>query len=183
MNDLNKPPTTSRNDFDLTALYKALEAQREARGLTWQQATREINRQAEGQKTSRALSASTVKGLPKRIAAEGDGVLQMLRWLNRSPESFIAGYNPIADETTTSLPEVPPNKVLRFDTKSLYEALNNHRLARGMTWKQLASEIGGTNPESLQYLAHGGRTWFPMVTRITQYLGQPAARFTRATDR
>jgi len=61
---------------------------------------------------------STVKGVATRAVAEGDGALQMLRWLNRVPESFMPG-NPQLDEASARLPEVPPNKVLRFDTKKM----------------------------------------------------------------
>src|SRR4051812_21369707 len=75
-------------DFDLAALYDALDAQRRARGLTWAAATREINCFSTA---GHPMSASTITGVKSRAIVEGDGVLQMLLWLGRSPESFVPG--------------------------------------------------------------------------------------------
>ena len=75
-------------EFDVDALYAALDAQRQARGLTWAGLAREINRQFE-RVPVRAISVSTITGMRKRRVIEGDGVLQMLRWLGRTPESFV----------------------------------------------------------------------------------------------
>src|SRR6185295_3414637 len=80
---------TRQTDFDLAALHHALDAQRQARGITWEKLVREINRnRASG---VHPIARSTVAGLPTKAVAEGDGILQMLRWLNRSPESFVPG--------------------------------------------------------------------------------------------
>src|SRR5262245_24614085 len=72
------------NDFSLAALFAALDAQRQARGLSWSQAVGEMSRQVEHVRVH-PLSASTVTSLRTKAAAEGDGVLQMLLWLHRSP--------------------------------------------------------------------------------------------------
>lgn len=164
-------------DFSLSALYAALDAQRVARGLSWTQAMREINRQSV-QPSIHPISASTVKGLRTKSVAEGDGVLQMLLWLNRSPESFIPGSQGSDD---TSLPEVPSNQTLRFDTKKLYTALETKRAETGMTWAQLANKIG-VSASNLTHLSKGGRTGFPHVARITRWLKLPVAHFTRLSD-
>jgi hypothetical protein len=122
------------------------------------------------------MSASTVKGVGTRTVAEGDGVLAMLRWLNRTPESFMPGH---ADGAR--LPEVPAGKVLRFDTRKMHAALEAQRVARGMTWEQVAKEVG-LGASGLKHLANGGRTAFPQVMRIVRWLGRPAAEFTRMSD-
>src|SRR5262245_40509974 len=75
-------PMTTAGEFSLHALYVALDAQRCARGLSWRQATREINRDVERQAVH-PVSASTITGTRTKAMAEGDGVLQMLLWLNR----------------------------------------------------------------------------------------------------
>jgi hypothetical protein len=83
----------STGDFDLKALYVALDEQRQARGLTWAQATREIN--AVGPPAPRhPIATSTITGLRTKTMAEGAGVLQMLRWLCRAPESFVDNLPP-----------------------------------------------------------------------------------------
>jgi hypothetical protein len=89
-------------DFSLRALYKALDAQRRKRGISWAEATRQMGGRSE-KTLGLALSPSTVQATRVRRNAEGDGVLAMLGWLNRSPESFVPGYNE-ADDTLTRLP-------------------------------------------------------------------------------
>ncbi|MGH9780408.1 MAG: hypothetical protein ACRD33_01195 [Candidatus Acidiferrales bacterium] len=175
-------------DFSLRSLYEALDAQRGARGLSWAQATREMKGQSKARPfspaagpaaVSHALSTSTVQGTRMRAVAEGDGVLQMLRWLNRTPESFVPGH-PQAESVSARLPVVPAGRVLRFDTKRIFAALDLQRRERKMTWMQVATEAG-VGVSSLRHLSQGGRTAFPQVMRILRWLGRPAARFTRVS--
>jgi hypothetical protein len=153
----------SLSDFSLAALYRALDAQRQARGLSWLQVTREINRLPDGAPV-RAISVSTMTSLRAKGVAEADGVLQMLLWLKRTPESFVPGH-PDRDDATTRLPDVPPHRILRFDTRKLHAALDAKRRARTLTWAQVAGEIG-LGVSTLTHLAKGGRTGFPPVMRI-----------------
>jgi len=164
-------------DFDIGALYAALDSQRQARGLSWQQAVREINTLFE-RTPARPVSASTVTGMRSRAVIDGDGALQILRWLGRTPESFVPGV-----QETAALPDVGPDRILRFDAKKIYSALDVQRAERGMTWKQVAEEIGGFSAAMLTRLSQGGRVGFPHVMRIIRWLGRPAAFFTRASDR
>jgi uncharacterized protein YfiM (DUF2279 family) len=166
-------------DFDVGELYDAIDAQRRARGLSWQAVAREINR-GFGQTRSRPISVSTVRGLrDKTFGVEGDGVLQMLLWLDRTPESFVPGH-PLAGAANAKLPRLDAERILRFDTRSIHAALDAKRRARGMSWADVAAEIGGFGAASLTRLANGGRTGFPHVMRIVAWLGEPAATFTRA---
>src|SRR5262245_16365800 len=82
-----KEIVTDFRDFDLAALFDALDAQRQARGLSWAEVMREVNRGI----ATRAVASSTVTRLRTQKVAEADGVLQMLRWLRRAPESFVPG--------------------------------------------------------------------------------------------
>ncbi len=168
----------ARPDFSLRSLYEALDAQREARGLTWTAAVREMSAPFT-RGLSRPLAVSTVTGLRTKAVAEGDGVLQMLRWLGRTPESFIPGSKP---DPSTTLPAVGPDQVLRFDTTRLHDALNQARVARGLTWQQIANDVDVT-PSSLTHLSTGSRTGFPHVARLTGWLGVPVAQFIRITRR
>src|SRR5579872_557932 len=101
-----------QSEFSLNDLYRALNVERCARGLSWAQAAREIGRIPE----ARSISPSTLAGLRSRTAAEGDGVLQMLLWLRRSPESFIPEH-PAANHAEFALPDPPARQILRFDTQ------------------------------------------------------------------
>jgi hypothetical protein len=164
-------------DFDVDALYEALDAQRRARAMSWEQAARAISAQFRDA-PSRPLAPSTLTGMRGRSVLEGDGVLQMLRWLGRAPESFVPGL-----AGAPPLPDVPPNRILRFDTKRIHAAPDARRAERGMTWKEVAGEIPGSTAASLTRLAKGGRTGFPDVARIAAWLGCPVASLTRAFDR
>lgn len=167
-------------DFSLAALYKALDAERGARRLTWSAAVRQMSGSFT-QGGSRPLALSTVKGLRTKAVAEGDGVLQMLRWLGRSPESFVDGAS---TEAGTSLPAAGADQVLRLDTRRLHAALNAARAERGLTWAQVADAIGGrTTQSTLAHLSKGGRTGFPNVMRLTRWLDAPLAHFVRVTRR
>jgi hypothetical protein len=165
------------DDFDVDALYAALDEQRRARGLSWQGAAREISG-AFALTPARPVSGSTLSGMLKRRVIEGDGVLQMLRWLDRAPESFVPGNGGGAP-----LPRVPADKILRFDTRAIYASLDARRRERGLTWAQVANEIGGLRPAALTRLANRGRTAFPDVIRVARWLGRSVASLTWVTRR
>jgi hypothetical protein len=170
-----RPGHASR--FELGALYAALDEQRQARGLSWSAALREIARTSE-RKAAHNISLSTLKGLAKSRVAEADGVLQVLLWLRRSPESFVSGHDMQAGNP---LPDVPSDKILRFDTQKLHAALANRLKEQSVSWDDIANETGWSVP-SLMHLSKGGRTSFPAVMRLCKWLGQPAAQFTRLSD-
>jgi hypothetical protein len=96
VNDLM--PYVPQSDFDINALYDALNAQRRARGLSWEAVARQISGRFADVRSARAVSASTLSGLQRRSIVEGDGVLQMLLWLRRTPESFVAALGAAAEE-------------------------------------------------------------------------------------
>jgi hypothetical protein len=167
-------------DFSLKALYEALDEQRRSRGLTWAAAAREINGIAPGERAEgHPIATSTITGLQSKTVAEGDGILGMLLWLRRTPESFIPGFED-ADAKRFRLPEgLSKEQCLRWDTRKLHAALNAQRRERHMTWSQVAQAIGGCTPGMLMNLSKGGRVGFPGVMRLVRWLDQPAAAFTR----
>lgn len=151
--------------FDLEALRKALDERRQTLGLTWGEVGAELG-----------VAASTLSNLGTRRTAEGDGVLRAVAWLGRSPESFVPGRLPASCEM-----QLPPQpRGLRFDARALYAALDVERVARGMTWQEVARSSGVGNAATLTRLRAGGRVMFPAVMRMLMWLGVPAARFVRA---
>ena len=172
---------TGASDFDVAALHAALDEARQARGLTWPQLAREISGVFKGSFAT-PISPSTLTGMRDRRQIEADGVLQMLIWLKRTPESFVPGCNATARESL-ALPSVRPDQILRFDARAIYAALEGRRVERGITWAQVAGEIGGFRAAGLRRLAKGGRVGFPSVMRIARWLGRPAESLTHAVDR
>lgn len=63
--------------FDTRALYAALDAERQARGVTWAQVSRETG-----------VSVSGLTNTRKGGRLEVDGMLAMVEWLGRTVESF-----------------------------------------------------------------------------------------------
>jgi hypothetical protein len=160
--------------FDLKALYDAIDEQRRVRGITWTVVAREVNRT---NTRLRPIALSTITSLKHKRVGEGDGILQMLIWLGRTPESFVPGL-PDASAERFRLPQPGPGRILRWDTRALHSALNAQRGARGLTWADVAREVGGFTPGMMTRLAGGGRIGFPRVMRLVKWLGRPAAEFT-----
>lgn len=161
-------------DFDLAALAEALDARRSELGLTWQelaiQATDRPSRRSD-----RRIAASTFKGMSQRGSVRDTVVLQALRWLGRSPESFVPGLPETSEHT---LPDSAAGRPA-LDTRAIYQAMNEKRAARELTWRDVANELGaGFNPGKLTRLAGGTGIGFPRVMRIFQWLERPVAEFT-----
>ena len=66
--------------FDLAGLHRAVDAERQLRGLSWAALAREIG-----------VAASTIRRFATADDAEADGVLLVVRWLNAAPEDFVPG--------------------------------------------------------------------------------------------
>jgi len=167
--------------FDMRALQAALDAERRARKLTWDQLAAEISEPFKIT-PSIPISVSTLRTMTAKRSVTSAVVLQVLRWLRRTPESFLLGRDqpPAPGE---ALPEAGPGQILRFDTAAIHAALDARRRERGLTWKEVASEIRGFTPGMLTNLAHGPLIGFPRVMGLTQWLGRPAADFVRVRSR
>src|SRR5579875_1934659 len=88
------PPDPGR--FNPPALYEALDAQRQARGLTWADVGRELG-----------IAPSTLTRTRLGGRMEVDGMLAMVRWLGRTAESFTYGYQPPTPGTSEPTNEKP----------------------------------------------------------------------------
>lgn len=161
----------------MQALQAALEEARLARDLTWAALTAEINRAFKGT-TSIPISMSTLRGMSKKSSVTSAVVLQTLRWLERTPESFLMGGSADAKDDER-LPEPGPGRVLRFDTRAMYDALDAERIKRGMKWKEVARELPGFTENMLRNLAAGPLIGFPRVMMIPQWLRRSAVSFVR----
>ncbi len=64
----------------------------------------------------------------------------------------------------------------RFDTRALYEALDEQRLARGLSWEQVATELG-VSSTTLRNTARGGRLEVDGMLRMVGWLGRTVESF------
>jgi hypothetical protein len=178
---MNRKLELAMNRFSMPACYAELDKQRLARDLSWIQLAAEINRPFETT-PSIPISPGTLRDMLKKRSVTSAVVLQVLRWLGRTPESFLSDLTR-SSSPNEQLPEAGLDRILRFDTRAIYEALQLERLRRGLTWQQLANELRGFTASMLTNLENGPLIGFPRVMTLTQWLGLPAATFVRSRSR
>jgi hypothetical protein len=169
-------------EFDGKALYAALDAKRQAEGLSWPAAAAAIWNmapalnavRAERGLTNHPISPSTLHSLGKRGNTSCQHALFFLHWLGRTPESFLAG---VASDAGAPLPACGPGRRPRWDLKALHAGLNDARTSRGATWAHAAQELH-CQPGQLTGLKTARyATGIGLAMRITQWVGRPAADF------
>jgi hypothetical protein len=101
--------------------------------------------------------------------------LFMLRWLGRSPESFVPGS--VLDAESTALPAAGTDRRLRWNLKRLYEALDAQRRERDMTWAELARELRCTPSQLTGIRKARFAIGMRLAMRIVAWLGRPARDF------
>jgi hypothetical protein len=167
--------------FDMQGFHHYLDEERRKRGLGWVELAEEVNRPFINT-PSIPIHPATLRDMPKKRSVTSAVVLQVLRWLDNSPEAFLVPSFPGSLEET-ALPRTKMNQVLRLDTQALHAELNAERQRRGMTWAQVAKELPGFQVGMLTNLASGPLIGFPRVMLLTQWLDLPLARFVRARSR
>jgi len=169
-------------EFDGKALYAALDAKRRAEGLSWPGAAAAIWNMAPALNAARdarglanhLISPSTLQSLGKRGNTSCQHALFFLRWLGRTPESFLVGAGLDAG---MPLPACGPDRRPRWDLKALHAGLNEARASRGATWAQTAQDLR-CQPGQLTGLRSARfATGMGLAMRITQWVCRPAADF------
>lgn len=167
--------------FDAAALYLALDARRAELGLSWQGVADQIwdlSSDLNDRRRDHPLSPSTLTGIAKKPRTSCQHALFMLRWLGRTPESFLRGAS--ANDRRFALPDVGPDRRLRWSLKLLYAAMDEKRQQLELTWSALAL-ILGCSPNQLTGLRTAKyATGMDLAMRIVQWVGRPAADFVYA---
>jgi hypothetical protein len=178
---MNRKVELAKKRFSMPDFHAELDRQRRARGLSWTQLAAEINRPFETT-PSIPISPGTLRDMLKKRSVTSAVVLQVLRWLGRIPESFLSDPTRSASPNER-LPEAGLDKILRLDTRAIYEALQLERRRRSLTWQQLANELPGFTASMLTNLENGPLIGFPRVMTLTQWLDLPVATFVRSRSR
>ena len=71
---------------------------------------------------------------------------------------------------------------IRFDAKALYNAMDEQRRARGLTWTEVGRELG-ISPSTLTRTRLGGRMEVDGMLAMVRWLGRTVESFTRQTGR
>jgi hypothetical protein len=167
-------------EFSVIDLYEALDAKRLAGDLSWQQVADEIWDLSEvlnDRRHDHPISPSTLKGMRQRDATSCQHALFMLRWLDRSPESFLQGPS---NSHVVPLPGVGPDRRLRWNLARLYDAMNAERRERGLSWPDLAETLRCTPSQLTGLRTAKFATGMKLAMRIVQWLNRPAADFVYA---
>lgn len=164
--------------FSVRRLAAATDAERQRRGLSWRQAAADIWEQSADLNALRddhPLAASTLAGMADRGGVSCQHALFVLRWLGRSPESFLVGGEQV--DETYDLPPAGANQRLRWDLAATYEALNARRLEQGLSWPELARLLR-CSPNQLTGLRTARfAVDMQLAMKIAQWLETPAITF------
>lgn len=167
----------SSGDFDVVAFHAAVDDARAARGLTWAGVARELNAPIAHLANVRPYSASTLYGMTAKRPdlLNPHMVMNLLRWLGRTAESFMPGHPDAA--VAARIPDSVPPGLGRWNLFALKAALEAECAERGMTQPEAAAEIG-VAPETLRKVQAGrGNIGISSLVRITIWLGRPATDF------
>lgn len=170
-------------DFDIGALFDALDSQRRNRALGWQGVAQELWNQSAALNARRhdhPISASTLTGMVKLGDTSCQHALFVLRWLGRTPESFMPGST--ADAKRTALPFAGADQRLRWNLQELYGALDLQRRERSLTWAELAHELH-CSPSQLSGIKRARfAIGMRLAMRIVKWLDRPARDFIYAAN-
>lgn len=173
--------TATTAGFDGAALIRALDEQREHRGLNWNELADALHGQS-SELNDELGDHGLCQGALVRTARRGTMSCQyaliLLRWLGRPPEDFLAG--PAVDVGDTRLPDAGPDRRLRWDLPRLYAVLDEQRRERGLTWVALGHELG-CSPGRLTNLRTARLADMGLAMQVTQWVGRPAAGFVDST--
>jgi hypothetical protein len=168
----------SLSTFDATALYAAMDARRIQDGLSWRQVADQIWDQSSvlnQRRNDHPISPSTLTGIATRRETSCQHALFMLRWLGRTPESFLSP--PVPDSRDHALPSVGRDRRLRWNLAALYDALNARRIEQQLTWEDLATQLRCTASQLTGIKTAKFAIGMRLAMNIVQWLERPAATF------
>jgi hypothetical protein len=164
--------------FDVGALFAALDDKRTTSGLSWPKVADqlwELSSVLNDRRRDHPISPSTLRNMAGNPRISCQHALFMLRWLGRTPESFLTGAT--GDDAQFVLPRAGPDRRLRWALKLLYASMDEKRRHEGQTWSTLAGVLG-CSPNQLTGLRTAKfATGMDLAMRIVQWLGRPAADF------
>jgi len=175
-----KPAIATRPRFDGIALYEAMDAERIERGFSWRQVADQIWAQSEQlnrRRRDHPISPSTLTGIARRRDCTCQHALFILRWLGRSPESFVG-----RTERRFALPQSGPDRRLRWDLQALYDALDARRREQQLSWVELARQVGCSQHQLTGIRTARYAIGMKLAMSLVQWLDEPAARFIYAAE-
>jgi hypothetical protein len=165
-------------EFDIDALFAALDERRLAEGLSWTGVANEIwqlSAELNEKRRDHPIAPATLSGMRKRGNTSCQHALFMLRWLGAAPEDFVASPRP--GTVGVPLPVADSAHRLRWSLVALHKTLDHARTERGATWEQAARRLSCTPSQLTGLRTAKFATGMRLAMRICQSLGRPAADF------
>lgn len=165
--------------FDTAALYSALDYRRLQLGLSWRQVADQLwqmSSELNDRRGDHPISPSTLTNMAVKPRTSCQHALFMLRWLDRTPESFLAGVVD-GDDPRFALPRAGPDRRLRWSLKLLWASMDEKRRQESLTWRELAEVLACTPSQLTGLRTARFATGMDLAMRIVQWLGRPAADF------
>jgi hypothetical protein len=168
--------------FDTAALWAAMVEKRHALSMSWRQAVDDMNSRSsvldERLGFKHPLAVSTVGRLENGPPITCQHALAYLKWIDATPESFMVP----SGAGGVRLPDVGPDRRLRWDIPAVDIALRRAKTERKMTWAEIAAEVG-SQPGPLSGLARSRYgIEMTLAMRICAWLDRPASSFTIAAE-
>jgi hypothetical protein len=164
--------------FDVAALYAALDDKRTNLGISWPAVARqlwELSSELNDRRNDHPISPSTLTNMGKNPRISCQHALFMLRWLERTPESFLVGWG--SDDGRFALPAAGPDRRLRWALKRLFASMDEKRRQEGLTWSGLAARLDCTPSQLMGLRTAKFATGMDLAMRIVQWIDRPAADF------
>lgn len=164
-------------EFDVLALFDALDKKRLEQELSWQQVADQIwnlSSELNDLRHDHPIAVSTIRGMGKRRIISCQHALFMLRWLGQPPEAFLTGAELCEG---VCLPAIGPDRRLRWSLRRMYEALDEHRRERKLTWPEVARELDCTPGQLTGLRTAKFATGMGLAMRIVQWLGTASNAF------
>lgn len=168
--------------FDVSALYFALDARRLEFDLSWSQVAKELwllSSELNERRRDHPISPATLTRMETRQQISCQHALFMLRWLGRTPESFLAGYE-AGDDVRFALPAGGADRRLRWALKLLWASMDEKRRQDDLTWRLLADVLECTTSQLTGLKTARFATGMRVAMNIVQWLERPAAEFVYA---
>jgi hypothetical protein len=164
--------------FDTGALYAALDDKRNYLGISWPEVARqmwELSSELNARRRDHPISPSTLTKMAEKPFTSCQHALFMLRWLGRTPETFLKGVT--GDDERFALPAAGADRRLRWSLKLLSTSMDEKRRRDGLTWPALAAVLGCTPHQLTGLRTAKFATGMDLAMRIVQWLDRPAADF------
>jgi len=174
---------TATREFDLSALFAAVDAQRREQQLGWPGLATAIWQQSRAlneRRDDHPISPATIRQLAEGRGLSCQHALFVLRWLGLPPETFIAEPRP--GTVGIPLPAADEAHRLRWRLRKLHEVLDAVCTARGATWQQAADDLRCTPGQLIGLRTAKFATGMRLAMRITRALRRPAVDFVYVAD-